>query len=785
MNLTFKKAIRDIKIYKGRTVLMLLGILIGIAATGAVLSSYAILLREMDRNFMDTNPASMVFTMTNADEKAMSIIKAQYPDTDTEMRKTLQARISRGDGTFGTIYLTAIQDFGKQKIDTFALEKGSYPNVDNRIVLERDDLKILKTLTSGIGESITLQLPGCPEQTVDISGIVHAPGLAPASMENFSYGFVTMSFLHRLGYQGTFDELLLVSYDNRMEQTKMKLLAADVKSLLTENGYDVTRMDVPEPGKHPHADQLSSLLFLLQAFAAISLLAASLIIINLMNFVISRQARQIAIMKAVGGKTRMIAGPYFAYILILSLGAILLSFPAANAISRVYTGFAAGILNFDIGSYTVPLWVIITQIGVGLLIPIASAAQPIFKYCRIKIKDGLNEQIAPVKTKKEYLKRPLFRRNVSTALPVSNLLRKKMRTALAILALVAGGVLFMTAQNITASLDNTVNTNMNTIKWDFEIRLDGQAEKEKIIDAASHVRGLNGIELWGADSGFFKTDGEYTSANYLIKVVPDDTKMADIAGLDAAPNAIVINQAIADEEPWMKLKNEVTLQVGQKETKVFVSHMISELPPYPTIYMSRQTYDRLIGGNTKQIVLAAADTKELSAQRPIMIDTETAFKAAGIEISENMNVFLLRKVFIDHLKVIINFLSAMAMLSVAVGGLSISSTIGINISERKHEIGVLRAIGANTRRVYRIILSEVLLMGIAGWTAGIILSIPTSIFVGNYFGNIFLQTNLNNVLSLSGSLIWLLISIVIALAAGFIPARKAARSSLREMLSYE
>jgi putative ABC transport system permease protein len=125
------------------------------------------------------------------------------------------------------------------------------------------------------------------------------------------------------------------------------------------------------------------------------------------------------------------------------------------------------------------------------------------------------------------------------------------------------------------------------------------------------------------------------------------------------------------------------------------------------------------------------------------------------------------------------------LFAVAVGGLGISSTIGINISERRYETGVLRAIGADREKIYILILSEVLIMGLAGWLAGTILSYPVSVLVGNYFGLIFLHTDLINVLSVPGSVVWLMISLSAALVSGYIPARKAAGAPLREMLSYE
>jgi putative ABC transport system permease protein len=205
----------------------------------------------------------------------------------------------------------------------------------------------------------------------------------------------------------------------------------------------------------------------------------------------------------------------------------------------------------------------------------------------------------------------------------------------------------------------------------------------------------------------------------------------------------------------------------------------------PVVYISSKTYGALFGKAPKQMIFARANSRDALKQRGITRDIESKFKAAGVHISDNWNVNALRQAFIDHLKVIITFLSAAALFAVVVGGLGISSTIGINISERRHETGVLRAIGADAKQIYILILMEVLIMGLAGWLLGAVLSYPVSVMVGNYFGQIFLHTDLENVLSGPGLAVWLMISLTLALVSGFIPARKAAAAPLKEMLSYE
>ncbi len=786
MNTVIKKMFRDVRIFKGRTLLTLCGILIGITAVGSVISAYAILDREMKKNFMDTNPSSVVLNVSNLDEKAVNLINQKYSNIDAELRKTVIARISREDGTFGTIHVTAVQDFNKLKLDTFTLEKGQFPASSNEMAIERDSLKILKNVKTGVNENVQILLPGGKEGTIRLSGKVHAPGLAPASMENYSYGFVKLEMLKDLGYKGWFDEIHLVNYDNRLDWNEMKVFSRDIKKLLSDNGYIVNTIEVPEPGMHPHHDQLQSLIFLLQAFTIVALIAACLIIINLLNFIMSRQKKQIAIMKALGASRKNIALPYFVYVLIISAGALIVSIPFAMLIGNGYSSFAAGILNFKISSYSVPYWVFLIQAIVGIAIPIVSSAYPIYKTCSISVRDGLSEKAdvgLSIKTK-------LFSnmKNLKIVMPVNNLLRKRTRTILAVLALTTGGILFMTSLNIIASINKTVDQSSKDLSWDYSISLSGKYPEETLKNTISSVKGLKNYEIWNGSIGTFKKKDGTSSAYYTIKIIPEGTNMLGYlknTNIKSNENKIIINNALADEEEWIKQGAAASLSVNGKSQAFEIDSIVNELPPFPAIYIYQSTYEKLFGMPMKQMVIASADTMDVALQRQITKDIEKAFEKSAISISENLNVYALRKAFADHLTIVVTFLLAVSLLAVVVGGLSISSAVGISISERKREIGVMRAVGVNINQITRMALIEVSLMGIAGWLLGVLVSYPISILLGNYFGQIFLHTGLQNTLSLQGIVYWFAVSVGVSLLAGLFPSRKASGSPLHDLLSYE
>lgn len=786
MSIAWRKVFRDMWIFKGRTLLALVGMLVGTAAIGAVLSAYTVLNRELARNYMDTNPASLRLTVQGLDTRALGIVEDAYPTAAVDVSKTVQARISRGDGTWGTIFLRAVPAFGSQCIDTFDLERGSWPDTETQMALERDCLKILPDLRDGTGETVLVKMPGGREQSLRIEALAHAPGLAPASMENYSYGFVRLQTLNLLGYGGWYDELRIISAEDRLDLKKMQAMAGDVRRLLASAGYTVSRVDVPPPGKHPHADQLSSLLFLLQAFSVIALLAAGLIVLNLMNFIMSRQTKQIAVQKAVGGTARQISLPYFVYVLAIGFAAFTASLPLSLAMGRGYAAFAAGILNFDIQNAAVPIWVYGVQALTSLLLPALAAARPIRRACASSVRDGLSEQIsAPRAFGERKHGNPATRRSAALAMPARNLMRKKARTALAVLALAAGGMLFMTAQNITASIDSTVEASIGTFRWDYDIRLAANYDKESLRQALAGVGELDRAEIWQGSAGFFRTGEGAGSTAYTIKIAPEGSQLIRLPGLDTAGDAIIVNKALADEEKWLTGLNTVPLEAGGTTAEVKILRVVDEVPAIPAIYITQSAYERLFGSAPRQMLMAVARTRDVLKQRTITKEIEAKFAAAGVTIAESWNIHALRKAFVDHLKVIVTFLSTFAALAVAVGGLGIGSAVGINVSERRRETGVLRAIGATPRAAYALILAEVLIMGLAGWLAGAMISYPASVLVGNYFGQIFLHTNLVNVMSVPGTAIWLVISMAVSLLAGYLPARSASRAPLRELLAYE
>src|SRR5262245_64680644 len=91
-----QKVIRDFRQERTRTIFVVLAIAIGISAFSAVLSSYAILTRELDQGYLETNPASGTLRTDKLDDELLAAITGSRGVSDAEARRTLTGRIKAG-----------------------------------------------------------------------------------------------------------------------------------------------------------------------------------------------------------------------------------------------------------------------------------------------------------------------------------------------------------------------------------------------------------------------------------------------------------------------------------------------------------------------------------------------------------------------------------------------------------------------------------------------------------------------------------------------------------------
>ena len=143
-------------------------------------------------------------------------------------------------------------------------------------------------------------------------------------------------------------------------------------------------------------------------------------------------------------------------------------------------------------------------------------------------------------------------------------------------------------------------------------------------------------------------------------------------------------------------------------------------------------------------------------------------------------------ILMDSVKTIVNAVSyvliAFVSISLIVSSIMIGIITYISVYERTKEIGILRAIGASKRNISSIFNAETfiigLLSGIFGMTITYILIPIINTILHKYTGNI----PLNAALSISNAIKLIILSIVLTLIGGLIPARAASKKDPVEAL---
>jgi len=233
MTTPWRKAIRDFWTERARTVLVVLAIALGISAFASVLAAYAILTRELDRGYLETNPASAVLWVQRIDDDLIARILQNREVSDAEPRRTVTGQIKAGPVQWRKLTLFVVKDYGDIRVSKLAPEEGAWPPATGEILIERDAFQVAK---AKIGDKVTVKTAHGKEQQLLVSGRVHDVGQAQARMENIVYGYINLATLVQLGEQPYLDQLNIRVRNNRFDEKHIERVAREVKTLIESRG---------------------------------------------------------------------------------------------------------------------------------------------------------------------------------------------------------------------------------------------------------------------------------------------------------------------------------------------------------------------------------------------------------------------------------------------------------------------------------------------------------------------------------------------------------------------
>ena len=130
-------------------------------------------------------------------------------------------------------------------------------------------------------------------------------------------------------------------------------------------------------------------------------------------------------------------------------------------------------------------------------------------------------------------------------------------------------------------------------------------------------------------------------------------------------------------------------------------------------------------------------------------------------------------------------LSAIAGISLLVGGVGIMNIMLVSVTERTREIGTRMAVGARARDILRQFLIESVLLSCIGGLIGLALGVSASVGITYLINSLSSGAKWPVVISIPAAIVAMLFAGAVGVFFGFYPAHKASRLDPIEALRYE
>ncbi len=651
-------------------------------------------------------------------------------------------------------------------------------------------------MKASVGDDIEVQLSDGTYRVMRVAGIVKDQSTGAGDFLGSPLAYTTFDTLEWLHEPPLYNRLWVTVADYPNDEAYIRQVSEAVTDKLEKSGRQVYRSNINLSNEHPMASLVKAVLGVLGFLGILIVFLSSSLIANTLNGLLSQHTRYIGVMKLVGASTRQVFGLYLVLILIFSAIALAIAIPTGAQAAYALSQLIADMLNFSLLGYRFIPFALLIQVVIALTIPILAGLLPIYRGARVSVHSAISGDTTPaVQDKGSGLVRGRSVRWISRPLLISlrNTFRRKGRLALTLFTLTMGGAIFIAVFNVRVALNQYIGNISDYFLADVEMSTDRSYRTNEIEQVAMQIPGVEIVEGWLFSSGEILGQGEVVLDNIQILAPPADSQLVDpmlISGRWVQPgdtNAIAVSEAILEMYPDLMPGDTLHLNVSGQKGDWRVVGIFKFVGLQGVMgYANYDTIAAMLGesGRAFSFRISTDDHSEANQVRMSALIDET-FRDLGYQVNQVEPGSNSMKVAAEGINTLVVFLLIMALLTAMVGSMGLTGTMGMNVLERTREIGVMRSIGAVDRVVMKTVIVEGILIGVISWFLGALLSFPFTTLLSTIISLAIFQTQIDVVFTPEGFLIWLGLVIILAAVASVLPARNAARLTIREVLAYE
>jgi len=805
LNHLWHKVIADLTAHKARTLLSISSLTIGILIIGMLLGMIDLQLSHLDTAHRQSQPSHISLILkTDADlavaEQIKSIANVAGVDVLTQFTARYKTPNSP-DWQTGTVVFRP--DYHNQQYDLMPLLSGHWPQ-GQHLAVERLT-GIAGKLKSG--DKIEFKTPTGPV-AFDVDGVIRHPFVKPPTFGGQLHFFIDAGSAAEFGIKPHSFRQVLVQVSEPYTEEKVRLVAGNIRSYLSQSGIGVNATLLQDPQKHWGRAFFSGINLILTVMAWASLALSSVLILNTVTALITQQTDQIGIMKSIGASRWMIAKIYLAEVLILAMLALMLAMPISLAGAFFSSRWLLDIFNVEMPGFAFSYRAITVMCIGGLLAPILASFWPIWRGASMSVRQaiasyGLGSDFAGDRFD------VWLERRLSIALPtlyavaLGNLFRRKARLFWTQCVLIIAGVLFMVILSLIASVNHTLDNELARSR--YAVRLGFSADQstsliEQVVNANPQTTAL---EFWQRLPAELMHNGQLLrqsgSLGAQLIALPETTQMYQpltvegrwFANSDYQQKNLVLNAATAELNN-IHVGDSITVTINAKASsnwqviglyRWFVGSTYTVEP----VYVPLSTIENLTHrSQVSSFALLSANISSITEEKQYTDSLKQLFQDRHIPLDVYTTVAKLeqRQFSLNQFKPVTSMLLGLASLIAGVGAIGLAGTLAISVLQRTREIGVCRALGASSKTIFSLFLLEGVFHGLLAWAISIPIAYAVAEPLSHKLGEIMLGLQLDFRFSVTSVWLWLGLVLLLSLLASYWPARYATKINVHASLGH-
>ncbi len=795
----FRKAYRDVTKRRVRSLLTLLGIVIGVAGIVAIVSTGQNLAAAQEAAYANASQADISFWVWDAPASTARAVEGIDNVTAAELREDFFTRCRwpadavPESQTARDVYVHGVQDFANMRVNQVFLVAGRFPN-EGEFVAEQSALGVVPL---HLGDTVTCRATtGNPDRRLTLVGIIQTPNYPSAAILDYLTFYAPSHDVKQLlGTAGSNGLLLKVNDLSRARDT-----SNEVTQLLDRRGISHDGGTIRDPQNYPGKRELDALFTLLFAFSAVGLVTSGFLVANTLAAIVAEQVGEIGTIKALGGTRMQVLTIYLAAAGLYGVGGTLFGLVVGALLSWQLLAYIGSLLSLTTGFQIAPLGVAL-GIVVGLGVTLVAGALPAFTATYIPVKQAL-ESYGITSTYGAGRVDRLIRRLVAlpplAAMSLRNLARRKARTFVTVFVIAIAVAVSLAAQSVSASVDTAIDDLFRTYRADAWVYF-GEYVSTAFDSPLRALPYVKGVDIWSLQDAWVTnpTPRGDMAARARLWGLPADTTLYVpdlIAGRWYGPDetdAAVISSDLAQSQN-LGVGDAIQVDTGDgSATLTRRWFRIVGIAVDNSVFLGSQVSGKVF--LREDIVAAMQHRTGYATFFALLLDKHdpASVEARLDQISARFSLYQMgsdsaaREVrgAKEQTRVLTIALAAMSLLVGLIGALGVLNTLTLNVLERRREIGVLRSVGASDANLVQTFLPEGIALGVGGWVLGVLIGYPLGAMLLHIMEAVLFQ--IPYLFNLQMMLVSLAFALVLSGAASLVPALGAARLKVGQVLRYE